>query len=137
MDPQNVELKKCSSCKRFNTCDFYDLNERTGARLKTCRNCRRVRLAREARKREALHFPTIDEYTDVLPRLWDAAAEAGMHPEMTEDVFQELPPDVWISSGVNYFTAQPDSEPASGQIPAESQPEAEMSAGPLPVTDSP
>ena len=43
---------KCSSCKRMGEPGDFGINERTGAKLKTCKICRRKRLERENAFRE-------------------------------------------------------------------------------------
>ena len=52
MDPRNIFDYKCSTCKRIGEPDDFGINERTGAKLKTCKICRRKRLERENAFRE-------------------------------------------------------------------------------------
>ncbi len=48
MNPRETFDYKCSTCKRMCEPSEFGNNERTGARLKTCKPCRRKRFDREA-----------------------------------------------------------------------------------------
>jgi hypothetical protein len=52
MNPREIFDYKCSTCKRMGEPGDFGNNERTGAKLKTCKICRRKRLERENAFRE-------------------------------------------------------------------------------------
>ncbi len=63
MNPREIFDYKCSSCGKVKEPNEFGSNVRTGAKLKTCNRCRRIRAERKERKMEALNQNT---ETDVI-----------------------------------------------------------------------
>ena len=82
MDPREIFDYKCSSCKRMGEPGDFGINERTGAKLKTCKICRRKRLERENafRERQIAFNNVFIPFETQMPDPTDLTSTDGLGP---------------------------------------------------------
>ena len=89
MNPRETFDYKCSTCKRMCEPGEFGNNERTGARLKTCKPCRRKRFDREAAFRARVAaFDNVFIPAETGPRD-EAEPDAEPEPEENPEVTPE------------------------------------------------